>query len=1013
MKKLIGWRTYLTGVLFAMIMGAVAAEAQTTWNQNTACPGWNNPSSFSAGNAQNYYRGQGGRISSRNTSQCPNALTGRTGTTWSNTIWTGAQMNTLGAGCSNPSQYGSVTPNKDMRPFAIMNATDQAPGHPVNRDPNTGDALPLVPTHFNTSDNSGRIVNTNFTKSIRVGDICANGGESGAQALYYHIFPTTDNAMLFIYYAIVVESPSHGYQDNPWFIIRVTKQNANGQFTNIDGQNNQLSDTLAYYVGSTPDDREGGTVHIESDPNVNGWHKYGSGGSQGHMQNNYKDWTKVAINLQNYLYQPLRVEVIIMDCTANYHFAYAYVAGECREMTIKTSGCPAGLDSSVTTLSAPRGMLKYEWSVSEYGKSDPVTRLDPGGEDDYFTFRSCRMSDGTPASGPEDSVIFRNGVPDTVHYCDYDVKASDFRVNYRPSTNPAQRVAVRDSMGNRQTFRCRMTSALDPAKPFQTTLYLSVQNQKPSMSIREAYDCDGNVKVWNQSYVPGDPTLVQVANSTWNYYTNPACSGTPIYTATGSNIENTFADTATRYLLLRTVTDDPSCYSEAIYPIKPLGKPKPGMTISNKVLCDADQTTLTDTTRNVYYREWVFLGDQPGEFDTLRGEQGNSEANKMVRRSFDHSIEPIRLRVLNGLHYEDEDGETVWCEATAIDTVAVFVHPDLKVEGDTIVCQGGHTDATVRALGVDGCTYEWSTTNGSITGDLPAGNRLQVEPYADVSTYYVRVTSPQGCVAWDSIHAYYVKPALVKVPLTAVCPGDTVMLYGLNADHYRWSADPADGTLSGQETADTILVSPAATTVYTMTGYGSNGCEATPIEERVSVMPLPVPAVGVDPAYIDTENPTLTLTNLSEGGATAVWLFEDGSSAVGREVQHTFEGVDHDTATHVLLTTANEIGCTVEYPFSIPVKLYTAWYPTIFTPGSEDDNDRFRLYTINQYDYFHISIFDRRGALVFESNDPAFSWDGTYKEEACKQGVYVYICSYRKPETATIITRQGTVTLVR
>lgn len=117
--------------LFAVVLMALAipqsAKAQT-WNQATACPGWNNPVSFTAGNSTNYYQGRGGVKNSN----MFNVMTGETGVTWSNTIYTAAQMQTLSSGCS-----GSV-PNSD-RLFAIMTTVGQS-------DANTGYHLQYVPT---------------------------------------------------------------------------------------------------------------------------------------------------------------------------------------------------------------------------------------------------------------------------------------------------------------------------------------------------------------------------------------------------------------------------------------------------------------------------------------------------------------------------------------------------------------------------------------------------------------------------------------------------------------------------------------------------------------------------------------------------------------------------------------------------------------------------------------------------------------------------------------------------
>ena len=117
-----------------------------------------------------------------------------------------------------------------------------------------------------------------------------------------------------------------------------------------------------------------------------------------------------------------------------------------------------------------------------------------------------------------------------------------------------------------------------------------------------------------------------------------------------------------------------------------------------------------------------------------------------------------------------------------------------------------------------------------------------------------------------------------------------------------------------------------------------------------------------------------------------------------------------------ILINANDIGCDTSKVFSIPVKLYTAWFPNIFTPGSEDANASFRFFSINsdEMDVFYIWIYNRFGQLVFESSDPHFVWDGTMADGTiCPQGAYTYICRFRKPGANSLSEMHGSVTVVR
>lgn len=991
---------------FLLIMAMIAAMVMPSWNasaqwtQQAACPGWNNPSSFTAGNSQNYYRGQSGSVQQGSTSGSGeyNHIN------WSGTIYAASQMAGIQTGISSCS-YGNSLPNYD-KAYVICDTNVMCTGATSsqrNYDVNTGYHLPIVPhQQFNTYDTTGRIVNTQLTKSIRIGDACSAGGSNGASALYYYMFPTTQNAMLFIYYAVVVQAPGHGIEADPLFRISVETQHDDGQWYIV-------NDTLDYMVTSTPAQGQGytisgqyhyGDVILQSNYNTPGWHNVGG---SGYSAVNYKDWVKVALNLSNYLHEHIRIEIQIGDCAYNAHYAYAYICGECREMDIKASGCAAGRSTTVTTLSAPRGMLNYEWGASRFGVSESTTDLDPGEVNSHFSFRT--VDSGTEEAG----------------HADYNVQASDFVVNYRSLPNHDS-LAVHDSVGNKQTFRCRMTSALNPSLPFQTNLYVNVQNTKPSMAIDTLSYCNGNVLMRNLSYVPGDYSGLVVDSTTrWAIYSNPACTGTPDTIVIGDSAIYHFDDTDLKGITVRTYTVDSTCWSEDVYTVRPRQNPKTGMAISKYVLCDADSTTMIDTTANAIKRWWTFLNanssytDSVPVYDTVWGNEATE--NRTYTRSFTHSIEPISLTVRNGSYYRNPANitDTIWCQATAYDTVAVFVHPELQVTGDTIVCQGSSTDAYVSAVGVDSCTYQWSSTYGTVTGGLPAGNHLAVVPYADTALYYVKVTSPQGCVAWDSIYAYLVRPQLnINPPDGRICPGQIAVLTASAADHYTWTASPADPSLAGQDSSDVIRVSPTQTTVYTMTGHGSNDCDASPLTKTVTIVPLPVPTINTSPNFVDSDEPTVTLSDISPNSVRSSWLFNDGERVDAREVTHTFEEATGADSVYVMLTSYNDLNCPIDKRFAIPVSLFTAWIPNIFTPGSDDENSRFRIYTINDFENFHIYIFNRQGNLVFESTDPHFEWDGTYSNgEKCPQGSYMYVCNYRKPGTPTLITKHGSITLVR
>ena len=457
--------------LLLAIAAGLPVQVKAQWSQETACPGWNNPTNFTTGSTSNYYSGTTGSKQS----QAPNAVNGTTGVNWSSTILTASQMadyqmNVGGDLATFPNGY------QTDRAYAIYDTTKFATGHPTNRDPNTGDQLPLVPTQFNTYDTSGLTVNTNLTRSIRLGS--GRGRQSGADnsvAVYYNMQVTPSNALLYLYYAGVFEAAGHTVEDNPSFMIRVMKQNTSGQWE-------QVSDTLAYFI--VPDQWRAGT---------NGWHQAGSG----YNSILYCDWRRAVLNLQNLLYTNVRIEVMVTGCSMVQHWAYGYLCGECRPMTIASDGNPTA------TLMAPRGMQNYVWYASEYGMSDfPLSDLMPGHDDDYFTFRQLTADTGTEA----DSAWM------------YTVQQPDFAVTYRPNAAHVPGIAASaDSVAYVQTFRCTMTSALDPAKPYQTHLYVNAPKPAYSLTVTSEDEAKGTVA---SLYAGGDQYSISASPECGYHFTH-------------------------------------------------------------------------------------------------------------------------------------------------------------------------------------------------------------------------------------------------------------------------------------------------------------------------------------------------------------------------------------------------------------------------------------------------------------------------------------------------------------
>ena len=87
------------------------------------------------------------------------------------------------------------------------------------------------------------------------------------------------------------------------------------------------------------------------------------------------------------------------------------------------------------------------------------------------------------------------------------------------------------------------------------------------------------------------------------------------------------------------------------------------------------------------------------------------------------------------------------------------------------------------------------------------------------------------------------------------------------------------------------------------------------------------------------------------------------------------------------------------------------YIPNIFSPNVDGQNDVFRVRGEN-IETLHLTVYNRWGEKVFESQNKNDGWDGNYKGQPCSPDVYVYHATIMF-EDGTETSRKGNVTLVR
>ena len=245
---------------------------------------------------------------------------------------------------------------------------------------------------------------------------------------------------------------------------------------------------------------------------------------------------------------------------------------------------------------------------------------------------------------------------------------------------------------------------------------------------------------------------------------------------------------------------------------------------------------------------------------------------------------------------------------------------------------------------------------------------------------------------------------------TTVCPESRVILRSvdMNTDtgtHYTWLPCPGLTYSSGPEA---MITANALQNTYKILVSKSNCMIDT---EEITVSVAPAANVVLPPSIIAISDIQITLGQLSGNLTSYSWSATDPLSC--RECRNPT--LTPQMSQYVYLHGTNSYGCQITDSMYIHIAdcdPRSIFVPNTFTPNNDDQNDKLyvRSQTLAQIEYFR--IYNRWGAIVYQSKDINEGWDGTINGQPASQGVYVYQVS-GLCKSGNEIATSGTVTIVR
>lgn len=215
------------------------------------------------------------------------------------------------------------------------------------------------------------------------------------------------------------------------------------------------------------------------------------------------------------------------------------------------------------------------------------------------------------------------------------------------------------------------------------------------------------------------------------------------------------------------------------------------------------------------------------------------------------------------------------CTSTASKLITINSNPTPGISGTTSICVGQNTTLT----GTGGDSYLWS--NGATSPSI------NVSPGSSTA-YSVTVTSILGCTSTTS--------QIVNVnslPITSmsgtylICSGQSTTLTANGGISYLWSTGA---------TTQSIVVTPASNTSYSVTATNVSGCSGS-VSQVITVMEYPIAAISGNTGVCAGQSTILT----ASGGS--IYLWNNGATAASITVSPI-------TSTTYNVTVTNAAGCS-------------------------------------------------------------------------------------------------------
>jgi gliding motility-associated-like protein len=413
-----------------------------------------------------------------------------------------------------------------------------------------------------------------------------------------------------------------------------------------------------------------------------------------------------------------------------------------------------------------------------------------------------------------------------------------------------------------------------------------------------------------------------------------------------------------------TVTDSHSCQASATTTVTVMQNPT--LTAEGATVCLNRPAVLSASGAVSYWWTGPQYYQSPGATPTVQSVSLNKEGIYTVVGTAPNTCTSVT---------------TVQVKTRSLPTPSLYALPK------TEIC----LTETITLTGAGGIRYQWYGPDNLYYEENPVRLVFNHPVYAGI--YTLVVTDTAGCF----------NQTIVPITVHSLPNGSLKgLMQGCDplCSEYKFYPEGSSVTISSAWQVEKSAYTKKqfdycfiGSGTHTITGnfYDSLTACKNQIKFLVDVYTKPVADFIFSPTNPVEGLDEVTFINASQGEDIYKWSWffvnNKEQKREGRQASYLFSNAG---IYPIALVVRDARGCADTIVKTVQVQEdFLVFVPNSFTPNDDGLNETF-IPVLKGVKFFRFSIFDRWGEKIFETQSPDQGWDGTYKDQQCKQDIYVW-----------------------